>query len=92
MCIRDSTEAVGGPFGPAWVEDALLPLAGNVEPGRGVEFEIVAGGAAEAKEGRDDQQRNTQREAEGEEPAAKSGRGRAVERVGGQRHSMFTGL
>ena len=57
-----------------------------------MEFEIVAGGDAAPEEGGDDEQGNTQREAEREEPVPKRGARRAGERVGGERHSAFTGL
>src|SRR6266478_489251 len=85
-------ENVISPLCPARIDNSLLPLLGNVEPGGGVELEIVAGSGAAPKEGGDDQQRNTEREAEREEPAAKRGAERVVGRVGGGRHSAFTGV
>jgi hypothetical protein len=40
-------EAVVGQGGPPREEDAMLPLVGDIQPGRDMELEIVAGGAAE---------------------------------------------
>jgi len=39
-------KAVVGPLRPSRVQNSLLPLFGNIEPGSGVEFKIVTGGDA----------------------------------------------
>ena len=49
--VAGLAEAVVGPRGPMRGKDAVLPLVGDVEPRGDVEFEIVAGGAAEPEKG-----------------------------------------
>jgi len=69
-------EAVVGPEGPGGEEDALFPLIGDVEPGGGVEFEVVAGSGAAKEEGENDEKRDKKREQDREEPKRPGGEGR----------------
>src|SRR5712672_4682268 len=57
-------KAVVGPLRPSRIQNSLLPLSGDVEPGCSVKFEIMTGGNAAPEEGRDDQQRNAKRKKE----------------------------
>src|ERR1700687_3301858 len=80
-------ETVIGPVCPAGIENSLPPLPGDVEPGGGVEFEIVAGRAAEPEKGSHDQQRNAERKKKSEPPATRRSGAGLVRKLDRRVHS-----